>query len=101
MHRFGRWREPTELGRRYIEEFQLVADVVSLLLSVMELRVLSVNTSGHFAFAVIVTKRGSVIRIYGADITVLKFNIRCCGASKNRRSDHRLLRLKVSVLSFV
>jgi len=83
------------------EEFQSVADVVSHLLAVMELRVLSVNTSGHFTFAVIATKHGSVIRIYSANSTVLKFNVRCCGASKNQRSDHRLLRFKVSVLSFL
>ena len=80
-------------------EFQLVADVVNLLLALMELRVLSINTSGHFAFAVIVTKHESLIRIDSVNSTVLEFNVRCCGASKNQRSEHWLLRFRVTVLS--
>jgi hypothetical protein len=63
--------KPTEICLRYIEEFQLVADVVNLLLALMEPRVLSFNTSGHFAFAVIVTKHESLIRIDSAKSTVL------------------------------
>jgi hypothetical protein len=93
--------KPTELCLRYIEEFQLVADVVNLLSALMEPRVLSINTSGHFAFDVIVAKHESLICIDSANSTVLKFNVRCCGASKNQRFDHRLLRFRVSVLSFL
>ena len=75
-----------------------MAHVLGLLLALTEPRVLSINTSGRFFFTVFVTKHESLIRIYSANNTVLKFNVLCCGASKNQRSDHRLLRIKVSVL---
>jgi hypothetical protein len=66
----------------------------------MELRVLSINTSGHLAFAVIVTKHESLIRIDSVNSTVFEFNVRCCGASKNQHSDHRLSLQGISVVIF-